>query len=74
MFHDSANDTLAKRLATRPRKPSTICRRLSQPMPSCSKCSAQLGLTEALTRRLLDGFAVMPPIPPDPPNTTCWHT
>ena len=65
-----ANNTLAKRLANTAKKALNYLSKTLATNAVVQQSSAQLGLTEALTRRLLDNFAVMPPIPPDSLNTT----
>jgi hypothetical protein len=65
-----ANDTLAKRLANAAAKALVYLSKTLTTGDVVQECAAQTGLTEALTRRLLDGFSVMPPISPDPAKTT----
>ena len=64
------SNTLAKRLATAARKGLDYLSKTLAANAVVQQSNAQLGLTEALTRRLLDNFAIMPPIPPDPANTS----
>lgn len=65
-----ANNTSAKRLANTAKKALNYLSKTFATNAVVKQSSAQLGLTEALTRRLLDNFAVMPPMPPDLLNTT----
>jgi Tc toxin complex TcA C-terminal TcB-binding domain/Neuraminidase-like domain len=60
-----ANNTLAKRLATAARKGLDYLSKTLAANTVVQECGAHLGLTEALTRRLLDDFVIIPPIPPD---------
>lgn len=64
------NGTLAERTANAARKALDYLSKTLAANTVVQQSSAHLGLTEALTRRLFDGFAVMPPILPDPSNTT----
>lgn len=64
-----ANDTLAKRLANAALKALAYLSRTLVNNEVVEQASAQLGLTEALTRRLLTHYDVLP-IPPAPPNTS----
>jgi hypothetical protein len=65
-----ANDTLAKRAANAALKALDYLSKTLAANTVVQQSGAQLGLTEAVTRRLLDGFAILPPILPDPSNTT----
>ena len=65
-----ANNMLAKRLANAAKKALDYLSKTLAANAVVQQSSAQLGLTEALTRLLLDDFALMPPIPPDPLNTS----
>ena len=65
-----ASDTLAKRLANAARKGLDYQSKSLAANAVVQQSSAQLGLTEALTRRLLGEFAILPPISPNPANTT----
>lgn len=65
-----ANDSLAKRLANAAKKGIDYLSKTLAANAVVQQTSAQLGLAEALTRRLLDGFAVMAPIAPGPQKTT----
>lgn len=64
------NNTLAKRLANAAKKALDYLSKTLAANTVVQQSSAQLGLTEALARRLLDDFALMPPIPSDPLNTS----
>jgi hypothetical protein len=64
-----ANDTLAKRLANASRKALDYLTKTLSNKEVVVQGSAQLGLTESLTRRLVTDYAVLP-IPPAPPNTS----
>ncbi|MBI2998767.1 MAG: hypothetical protein HYY46_10020, partial [Deltaproteobacteria bacterium] len=61
-----ANNTLARRLASAIKKGLVYLSKTLAANTVVQQSSAQLGLTEALTRRLLEAFPVMPPIAPDP--------
>jgi len=65
-----ANDHLAINLATAVTKTLIYLSRTLSEGIVIQQCSAQLELTEALTRRILTGFAILPPIPPDTSNST----
>ena len=65
-----ASNTLAKRLVTAARKGLVYLSKTLVANTFVHQSNAQLGLTEALTLRLLDNFAIMPPILPDPANTS----
>ena len=65
-----ANDSLAKRMANAINKALNYLSKTLAANAVVQQSSVQLGLTEALTRRLLNSFAIMPPIQPDPLNTT----
>ena len=58
------SNTLAKRLAKAAKMGLAYLSKTLVANAVVQQSSAQLGLTEALTRRLLDDFAIMPPIPP----------
>ncbi|MDF2866749.1 MAG: 5-hydroxyisourate hydrolase, partial [Gammaproteobacteria bacterium] len=64
------NDSLAKRMANAIKKALNYLAKTLAANAVVQQSSAQLGLTEALTRSLLDNFAIMPPIPPDSLNTS----
>jgi len=64
-----ANDTLAKRLANAIRKALDYLSRTLVNNAVVTQTSAQLGLTEALTRQLISHYTVLP-IPPAPPNSS----
>src|SRR5215213_2275006 len=64
-----ANDTLAKRLANAAVKALGYLSRTLADKEVVTQSSTQLGLTEALTDRLLTQYAVLP-IAPAPPGTT----
>ncbi len=57
------NDTYSKRLATAARKALKYLSATSAENAVVQQSSAQLGLTEALTRRLLTSYAVVPTLP-----------
>ena len=59
-----ANDTLAKRLANAARRGLSYLSKTFTANTVVRQASAPLGLTEALTRRLLTGFTVIPLPPP----------
>jgi hypothetical protein len=63
-----ANNTLAKRLANAAKKALNYLSKTLAANTVVQQTSAQQGLTEALTRSLLEDFAVMPPILPAPQN------
>lgn len=65
-----ANNTVAKRLANAARKGLVYLSKTLAANAVVQQSSAQWGQTEALTRHLLEHFAVMPAIPPDPAKTT----
>jgi len=62
------NDTLAKRLANAAKKALDYLSKTLRAYTVVQQSSAQLGLTEALTRHLLTYYEVLP-IPPFPPKT-----
>ncbi len=65
-----ANDHLAQNLATAVTKALPYLSQTLSEGAAIQQCSAELGLTEALMRRLLTKFALLPQIPPDPSNAT----
>jgi hypothetical protein len=65
-----ASDTLAKRLANAAKMGLAYLSKTLVANAVVQQSSDQLGLTESLTRRLLDDFSIMPPIPPDPADTS----
>jgi Tc toxin complex TcA C-terminal TcB-binding domain/Neuraminidase-like domain len=65
-----ANDTVAKRLAGAAKKALAYLSRTLTDNQVIADASVALALTTAMTRKLLDGFAVMAPIVPDPATVT----
>jgi Tc toxin complex TcA C-terminal TcB-binding domain/Neuraminidase-like domain/Salmonella virulence plasmid 28.1kDa A protein len=66
----TANDTIAKRLANASKKALAYLSKTLSGNRVITAASAPLGLTEAMTRRLLDSFALLPPIAPALGNVT----
>lgn len=67
---DQANGTLASRMAGVARKALVYLSETFASTAVIQKSSEQLGLTVALTRQMMEGFAIMPPAAPDPANTS----
>ena len=67
-----ANDTLANRVANAARKAFNFLSATLAENAVVQRSSVELGLTEALTRRVLTSYAVVPivPAPPLPPTKT----
>ena len=65
-----ASDTLTKRLANAAKMGLAYLSKTLVANAVVQQSSAQLGLTESLTRRLLGDFSIMPPIAPDPADTS----
>lgn len=66
----AAKTNLTNNLATAAKRALAYLSRTLSENAVVRQVSAQLGLTEALTRRLLTQFAVQPPILPQPAKTT----
>jgi hypothetical protein len=65
-----ANNTLAKRLANAALKALSYLSQSLLVSTVLQQSSAMLGLSNSLTRRVFDVFAIMPPLAPDPAKTT----
>src|SRR5262249_4682682 len=65
-----ANNSLAKPMAAAAQRGMAYLQKTLSENAIVQQSSAQLGLTEALTRFLFEEFRVMPPIAPDPLKAT----